>query len=193
MGNAIRYANEEIEKAKALAEIKGAALREKETQFQSLSKTVQELHRELVQLNGSGAISNNSLIARNIDLLGNLVTSTFTVHIGEPTRVLGEFEGSGNDFNRLLSFLRERDSEITLLRTRLIDTEKRITHNEFSGVDSERTISSLRKENADLTRQIDTLRSQGSVNASTTSNNNNSQVRELELKLKTANSRIQEL
>jgi len=78
MGNAIRYANEEIEKAKALAEIKGAALREKETQFQSLSKTVQELHRELVQLNGSGAISNNSLIARNIDLLGNLVTSTFT-------------------------------------------------------------------------------------------------------------------
>ena len=151
-------------------------MREKETQFQSLSKTVQELHRELVQLNGSGAISNNSLIAKNIDLLGNLVASTFTVHIGEPTRVLGDFVGSGNDFNRLLSFLRERDSEITLLRTRLIDTEKRITHNEFSGVDSERTISSLRRENADLTRQIDTLRSQGST-SSVTGSNNNSQVR----------------
>lgn len=41
MANAIKYANEEIEKAKALSEIKGAALREKEAQFQALSKTVQ--------------------------------------------------------------------------------------------------------------------------------------------------------
>ena len=78
-------------------------------------------------------------------------------------RVLGEFEGSGNDFNRLLSFLRERDAEIELLKTRLIDTEKRITHTEFSGVDAERTIDSLRRENAELTRQIDSLKSQGSV------------------------------
>lgn len=109
MANAIKYANEEIEKAKALAELKGAALREKETQFQSISKTVQEFHRELVELNKSGAISNKSLIARDIDLLGNLINTTFAVNIGEPTRVLGDFVGSGNDFNRLLSFLRERE------------------------------------------------------------------------------------
>jgi hypothetical protein len=48
MANAIKYANEEIEKAKHLTELKGTALREKEAQFQSLSKTVQELHRSLV-------------------------------------------------------------------------------------------------------------------------------------------------
>ena len=114
-------------------------------------------------MNNSGAISNKSLVARDIDLLGNIINTTFTVHIGEPMRVLGEFEGSGNDFNRLLSFLRERDAEIELLKTRLIDTEKRITHTEFSGVDAERTIDSLRRENAELTRQIDSLKSQGSV------------------------------
>ena len=114
-------------------------------------------------MNNSGAISNKSMVARDIDLLGNIINTTFTVHIGEPMRVLGEFEGSGNDFNRLLSFLRERDAEIELLKTRLIDTEKRITHTEFSGVDAERTIDSLRRENAELTRQIDSLKSQGSV------------------------------
>lgn len=41
MANVIKQANEEIEKAKALAEIKGQALREKENQFQVMSKTVQ--------------------------------------------------------------------------------------------------------------------------------------------------------
>jgi hypothetical protein len=61
MANAIKFANEEIEKAKALAEIKGLALREKEAQFQSLSRTVQELHRGLSEAE-RGGISGNSLI-----------------------------------------------------------------------------------------------------------------------------------
>lgn len=189
MASAIKYANEEIEKAKALAEIKGAALRERDAQFQSLTQTVQQLQKSLVELQNSGAISGNSLVSRNIDLLGNLITSNFTIHIGEPTRILGEFEGSGNDFNRLLSFLRERDSEVELLRTRLIDTEKRHIHTEFSGVDAERTIAALRRENETLVKTIDGYKS----SATTATGSASGRERELELKLKTANSRIQEL
>ena len=189
MASAIKYANEEIEKAKALAEIKGAALRERDAQFQSLTQTVQQLQKSLVELQNSGAISGNSLVSRNIDLLGNLITSNFTIHIGEPTRILGEFEGSGNDFNRLLSFLRERDSEVELLRTRLIDTEKKHIHTEFSGVDAERTIAALRRENETLVKTIDGYKS----SATTATGSASGEVRELQLKLKTANSRIQEL
>ena len=189
MVSAIKYANEEIEKAKAIAELKGAALREKETQFQSLSKTVQDLHRSLIELQNSGAISGNSSVSKYIDTLGGLVSNTFIVHIGEPTRILGDFEGSGNDLNRLLSFLRERDAEVELLKTRLIETEKKSISRDFSGVDSERTIASLRAENNALSKQIDQLKtssSQSVVGAE-------SRAREFELKLKTANSRIQEL
>jgi hypothetical protein len=189
MASAIKYANEEIEKAKAVAELKGAALREKETQFQSLSKTVQDLHRSLLELQNSGAVSSNSSVSKYIDTLGGLVTNTFVVHIGEPTRILGDFEGSGNDFNRLLSFLRERDAEVELLRTRLIDTEKRAISKDFSGVDSERTISALRAENNALSKQVDQLKTQSSQVGGTA----DAKARELELKLKTANSRIQEL
>jgi hypothetical protein len=83
-------------------------------------------------------------------------------------RILGDFEGSGKDFSRILSFLRERDSEVELLKTRLIDTEKRAVSRDFSGVDAERTIASLKAENASLTRQIDQLRS-SSVSGGATS------------------------
>ena len=189
MANAIKYANEEIEKAKSLAEIKAGALREREGQLQALSKTVQELYRSLNELQNSGAVGSNSLVARNLDILGNLVSSSFTVQIGEPTRILGEFEGSGNDFNRLLSFLRERDAEVQVLKTRLIENEKLAVSNQFSGVDSERTIAALRRENADLSKQIDNYKTQ----LSQTGGQSDTRYREVELKLKAANSRIQEL
>ena len=189
MANAIKYANEEIEKAKSLAEIKAGALREREGQLQALSKTVQELYRSLNELQNSGAVGSNSLVARNLDILGNLVSSSFTVQIGEPTRILGEFEGSGNDFNRLLSFLRERDAEVQVLKTRLIENEKKAVSSQYSGVDSERTIAALRKENADLSKQIDNYKTQ----LSQTGGQSDTRYREVELKLKAANSRIQEL
>ena len=189
MASAIKYANEEIEKAKSLAEIKAGALREREGQLQALSKTVQELYRSLNELQNSGAVGSNSLVARNLDILGNLVSSSFTVQIGEPTRILGEFEGSGNDFNRLLSFLRERDAEVQVLKTRLVDNEKKAVSSQYSGVDSERTIAALRKENADLSKQIDNYKTQ----LSQTGGQSDTRYREVELKLKAANSRIQEL
>jgi cell division protein FtsB len=84
-------------------------------------------------------------------------------------RILGDFEGSGKDFSRILSFLRERDAEVELLKTRLIDTEKRVVSHDFSGVDAERTIASLKAENSSLTRQIDQLRSSSSATGTSSS------------------------
>lgn len=46
---------------------------------------------------------------RAVDEVNNQVVTNFAVSFIEPTKVLGgDFEGSGTDFNRLLSFLRER-------------------------------------------------------------------------------------
>ena len=73
------------------------------------------------------------------------------------------------------------------MKDKLINSEKASLVREYSGVDAERTIAALRAENADLSRQIDQLRSSSSNSASS----NDAKVRELELKLKTANSRIQ--
>lgn len=44
MANTIKYANDEIEKAKTLAEVKGQALREKENQLNSLSSVIKNLY-----------------------------------------------------------------------------------------------------------------------------------------------------
>jgi hypothetical protein len=115
-----------------------------------------------------------------------MITTSFTVHIGEPTRILGEFEGSGNDVNRLLSFIRERDAEVELLKTRLIEHEKKHTQIEFGDVDAKRNMEALRRENSELMKAIEGMKS------STASGSSNRE-RELEGKLKAANIRIQEL
>lgn len=170
-----------------MAELKGAALREKETQLQGLTKTIRDLYASLGDLQSSGLVGSST--TRYFDILGEFINSSTirSVTLPEPSRVLGEFQGSGNEFSRLFSFLRERSYEVDLLKDKLINSEKASLVREYSGVDAERTIAALRAENADLSRQIDQLRSSSSNSASS----NDAKVRELELKLKTANSRIQ--
>lgn len=189
MANVIKQANEEIEKAKALAEVKGQALREKENQFQVMSKTIQGLRDTLSQLiSNNASLSTNVQLTQSIDTLGTFYTNYFTIQT-EPMRELGEWQGSGNDWNRLLSFIRERTAETEILKGRLIELEKSGISKEYSGVDSQRTIDSLRRENGELSREIDRLKTQLSQAGNSSSGNQ----RELEIKLKTANSRIQEL
>jgi hypothetical protein len=73
-------------------------------------------------------------------------------------RILGDFEGSGNDYNRLLSFIRERDAEVELLKSKLIENERKHSHIEFGEIDAKRTMDSLRRENAELSKTIESLR-----------------------------------
>lgn len=71
-----------------------------------------------------------------LDNVNNLIVTKFSLSLTEPMKVLGEIEGSGSDFNRLLSYLRERSGETDLLKNKLIEIEKSTIHKEYSGVDS---------------------------------------------------------
>ena len=71
----------------------------------------------------------------------------------QPVKIVQGIDGSGTDFNRLLSFLRERENENEILRSKIVEIEKRSITTEFSGVDSERTIVALRAENTKLSQE----------------------------------------
>lgn len=64
-------------------------------------------------------------------------------------KIVGDFVGSGNDWNRIQSTLREREREIELLRGRIIEIEKLSLTKGSTGVSSgnENTIAFLRQEN----------------------------------------------
>ena len=191
MANAVKHANSEIEKAKALADSKAITLRERENQLQQATKTIRELVDSLIKVrDNSPSLQQNVAFMQAVDNANTQIVTNFAVSLVEPMMVVGDLQGSsGADFNRLLSFLREREGENELLRSKIVEIEKRAVSTEFSGVDSERTIASLRAENAKLSQEIDRLK----TTASTVTSGSSTQVRELELKLKTANSRIQEL
>jgi hypothetical protein len=49
-------------------------------------------------------------------------------------KIIGDFVGSGNDWNRIQSTLREREREIELLRGRIIEIEKLSLNKQTSSV-----------------------------------------------------------
>lgn len=84
-----------------------------------MSKTIQELNLSLNEISRNNpSFSENVYMTRSIETLNGLASAQF-VNVGEPTRILGDFEGSGNDWNRLLSFVRERSEESELLKSKL--------------------------------------------------------------------------
>jgi hypothetical protein len=50
--------------------------------------------------------------------------SDFVVRLDEPVKIVGDFVGSGNEWNRIQSLLREREREIELLKNRIFEMEK---------------------------------------------------------------------
>ena len=76
-------------------------------------------------------------------------------------KIVGDFVGSGNDWNRIQSTLREREREIELLRARIIEIEKLSLTKGSSVVSSgnENTIAFLRQENERLNQEVNRLRS----------------------------------
>jgi hypothetical protein len=132
--------------------------------------------------------SGNATITKLADNINTYLVSGLGANYNEPLRIIAEFVGSGNNWDRLASHLREREAELVLLRSRIVDIEKANLKVEYSGVDTDRTLATLRAENANLVKEIDRLRSSASV-----STNSANREKELELKLRTANARIQEL
>jgi hypothetical protein len=82
--------------------------------------------------------------------------------LDEPVKIVGDFVGSGTEWNRMQSLLREREREIEVLRLRIVEIEKAALKKTNSGSGQESTIALLRQESERLNREISTLRSTAS-------------------------------
>lgn len=128
MANLVKQANLEIEKVKSISDKRAAALREKETQYQQISKQLAEFYKTVNTLydtvDGKRVFSGSSTFSRLFTDLGQWISSGFVVKLEEPVKIMGDFQGSGNDWNRLQSLLRERERDIEVLRLRILEIEK---------------------------------------------------------------------
>lgn len=161
----MKQANLEIEKTKAISDKRAEALREKDTQVLQVTKQLTDTHNILKDLiNNNESLRGNQVLNRLYVSLGEYVSSGLAIKIEEPYKILGDFIGSGNDWNRVQSIIRERDTEIQLLKGKLYEIEKARTKKEFVGVDNDRTLQNLRLENNRLVTEIDRLKSSQSLN-----------------------------
>jgi DNA repair exonuclease SbcCD ATPase subunit len=162
MANLVKQANLEIEKVRSISDKRAAALREKETQFLQISKQLSEFYNVVNTLNqsseGSKLFSGSSNFSKLFGELGQWIKSDFVVRLEEPYKIIGDFVGSGNEWNRVQSLLREREREIELLKTRIFDIEKNSKRTSVSG-GNDSALYQLRSENERLTRELTTLRS----------------------------------
>lgn len=124
MANLVKQANLEIEKVKTISDKRAAALREKETQYYQISKQLADFYKTVNSLyetsEGQKVFSSSSAFSNLYKDVGQWINSGFAVKLDEPLKIVGEIVGSGNDFNRLQSVLREREREIEMLRNRII-------------------------------------------------------------------------
>ena len=113
MANLVKQANLEIEKVRAISDKRAAALREKETQFFQISKQLSEFYNVVNTLyesnDGRRIFSGSSAFTKLFGELGQWIKSDFVVRLEEPVKIVGDFVGSGNEWNRMQSLLRERE------------------------------------------------------------------------------------
>lgn len=168
MANLVKQANLEIEKVKSISDKRAVALREKETQFAQVSKQLAEFYKVVGDLNKSSEgvklFSGASNFTRLFSDLGQWINSGFIVRLDEPTKFVGDFVGSGNDWNRIQSALRERERDIEVLKEKIFTLEKASMKFQgqsrtTSGSANESTIALLRQENERLNRENSNLRS----------------------------------
>jgi hypothetical protein len=132
----------------------------------------------------------SSIVARLFDDFNNFIGSEIRTiaYEEEPIAILGDIHGSDGNFLRLESVVREKDAEINLLREKWIALQKERPTATNVTTDQSRTIQSLRNEINNLSSQLSNLRAQSSVNVNISAN-----TQEYEIKIRTLNSRIQEL
>lgn len=125
MANLVKNANLEIEKVRSISDKRAHALREKETQFQQISKQMSEFYKVIGEISnsseGSKLFSTNSSFSKMYGDLGQWMKSDYMVRLDEPMKIVGDFVGSGNEFNRMQSLLREREREIEVLTVRILE------------------------------------------------------------------------
>lgn len=193
MANMIKQANLEIEKSRAISDNRLEAYKIMKQSSDLMKSKIDNTEREIVvmmtnvkgnpQMFGQFQKLENSFS----DLKTVFYTDLKTINIEEPFKLIGEIHGSDGNFLRLQSAFREIERENEVLRSRYINLQKErpSTH----GIeDRERIIANLRNQIATLTNQVGSFKSQDSVSVNIVGN-----TQEYEIKIRTLNSRIQEL
>ncbi len=162
MANLVKLANLEIEKVKSISDKRASALREKETQFFQISKQLSEFYKVVNSLydtvDGKRIFSSSSAFSNLFNDVGQWIKSDFVVKLDEPLKIIGELVGSGNDWNRVQSLLREKEREVDVLRQRILEIERASLKKTASSTGNENTIAFLKQENERLNREISNLR-----------------------------------
>jgi hypothetical protein len=82
MANLVKQANLEIEKVRSISDKRAQALKEKDTQFLQVSKTLSEVHASLGDLISNNAtLQQNSTLRKTFDSLNGYVSSQFAVRL----------------------------------------------------------------------------------------------------------------
>ena len=193
MANLLKDANLQIEKSKAIADQRGEAYRTLRQSFALSSTKLENLERELGVI--AKNFENNSSVSGELRRLflgleetrNALTVDPKTFQIDEIVHVLGDIHGNGDGFIRLQSAFRALERENQLLKDKYVKWQKTVPNAQVLS-DKERIIENLSKQIASLTTEVSTIKSQptGSVRVDVNS-------QEYEIKIRTLNSRIQEL
>lgn len=193
MANMVKQANLEIEKSKAISDQRLEAYRllrqnlaVSQTKFENLERELGVVSKNL-DSNSSASNELRRLFGSLDEIRSSLTLDVRSLRTEETTYELGEIHGSGDGFIRLQSAFRALEKENSLLRERYVKWQKEVPNAQALS-DKERIIQNLSKQISSLTSELSTVKSQP-----TTSVNVSSNVQEYEIKIRTLNSRIQEL
>lgn len=193
MANTLKHTNLEIEKAKALAEQRGEAYRALRKSFTLFQTKVENFERELgivtKNFENNPSVSNElrRLFGAVEDLRGSLTIDVKTLRPDDKMYELGDIHGSGEGYFRLQSAFRTLEQENAILRDKYVKWQKEIP-NASVLADKERIIENFSRQIASMTSEISSLKSQPSAAVEVRGNTS-----EYEIKIRTLNSRIQEL
>lgn len=189
----VKHANLEIERAKSISDqrLEGYRILKQATDvFQAKVDTYErELNVLIGNYKGDNRIEGElrGLLKGLGEMRTVLKEDVRKIYIEEPFALLGEIHGTDGNFLRLQSAFRELERENQVLKERYIKwqtSQPSLTISE----DKERIISSLRSQIASLTNEISSLKAKSQVSVNVQGN-----TQEYEIKIRTLNSKIQEL
>ena len=194
MANLLKEANLQVEKSKSIANQRGEANKILRQNFAHSTTKLENLERELGII--ARNFENNSSVSGELrriftgldEVRGALTVDPKTVQTEEIVFALGDIHGSGDGFIRLQSAFRALERENQLLKDKYVKWQKTVPNAQILS-DKERVIENLSKQIASLTTEISTVKSQPSLGSVKVDVN----AQEYEIRIRTLNSRIQEL
>jgi hypothetical protein len=194
MANMIQQANLEIERSKAISDQRAEAFRKMKAAYELVQGSYVGLEKEMNDLTGQLSGDNRwagwvTKISSSFSGFKNALSSQWigSLVIDEPIKILGDIHGSDSNFLRLQSAFRALEKENEVLKQRYIKWQVD-QPNPHLLEDRDRIINNLRDQIVTLTTQISSLKGKETVSVNVQGN-----TQEYEIKIRTLNSKIQEL